>query len=81
MEKERIIRTTDDVGRVVLPAKWRKSLGLNEGDEVLISTHEQFIIIEKQEPCCIFCGSKSKLFIVNDKSICQKCITQLRKQA
>lgn len=79
MENEQIIRTTDTVGRIVLPAKWRKGLCLGEGDEVTISTRGQYIVIEKLEHRCVFCGAGNKLSRVGEKFLCQKCVSELRR--
>ena len=67
-----INRKIDVLGRVVIPAEFRNSLGLVEGDEVSVSTDNGVIILTPTQKVCKLCGSHEN---VKDGKICEKCIT------
>lgn len=48
-----IVRKIDDLGRVVIPAEMRRSLGVNEGDELEILLEGDHIAIRPRFPTVI----------------------------
>ena len=69
-----IIRKLDDLGRVVLPIEFRRTLDIAERDELEISLENGQIILRKYEPACIFCASARKLISHNGRNVCRDCI-------
>lgn len=48
-----IVRKIDDLGRVVIPAEMRRSLGVAEGDELEISLEGDHVAIRPRFPTVI----------------------------
>ena len=48
-----IVRKIDDLGRVVIPAEMRRSLGVSEGDELEILLEGDYIAIRPRFPMVI----------------------------
>ena len=74
-----IVRKIDELGRIVLPIETRKRLDLASGDGVEIFVERDRVILKKYEPACIFCGDADDIVTYNDKKICRKCLTELKK--
>lgn len=45
-----IVRKIDDLGRVVIPAEFRRVLGVEEGDELEISLEGDYVAIRPRIP-------------------------------
>ena len=73
MKSYGIVRKIDELGRVVLPKEFRRSLGISNGDDVEILFHGDSISVRKYEPFCVLCTGKSELSEFEDKFICRKC--------
>lgn len=70
------VRRIDNMGRIVLPAEYRKKTGINDLEEVRITEKDGKIIIEKLAPSCKICGAKENL---NKKmEICEDCIEKIK---
>lgn len=85
-----IRRKVDDLGRVVIPKKWRKQIGLLEYDEVDIDLQGDKIIIAKAHETCVICGKlKEEVEIdsvihtngkyIGDSFVCNGCIDEIKK--
>ena len=77
MQKLIAIRKIDPLGRICLPIKIRRNLDLKTGELVTIETIGNEIIIGKAGKCCSICGKESELK-VNDKYICNECISCIK---
>lgn len=71
------VRKLDHMGRIVLPAEYRKNLGIDLCGEVRITATENKIIIEKLVPVCKICGSEENLN--TEISVCNTCIRKIKK--
>jgi len=70
------VRKLDTLGRLVLPADYRKKAGIGADGEVRITECDGKIIIEKLRPACKICGSNDNL---NEKfQLCEKCIKEIK---
>jgi transcriptional pleiotropic regulator of transition state genes len=78
MKRTGIRRKVDDLGRVVVPAAMRRSLGIGLGDEVEISIEDDRVIIVKPAEQCAFCGSTHELTTFREKRVCWSCTAALR---
>ena len=67
-------------GRFLLPLPIRKKMNLKNGDDLLIDFDEENlqIVIKKDLPHCICCGSGSDIFAVDGIVICKQCINKLK---
>ncbi len=77
MKATGIVRKVDELGRIVIPIELRKTLGIDIKDPIEIYVDEDFIMLKKYNPACIFCGSMSELKNFNGKNVCKKCVTEL----
>lgn len=68
-----IVRKIDELGRVVIPKEFRRSLSIENGDEVEIIFQGDYVAVRKFEPFCVFCAGKENLEKHNGKYICSAC--------
>ena len=68
-----IVRRIDELGRVVIPKEFRRSLSIENGDEVEIIFQGDYVAVRKFEPFCVFCTGKENLVKYNGKYICKAC--------
>ena len=78
MKSTGIVRKIDELGRIVLPAEMRKLFNINEKDAVEIFTKDDMIVLKKYDSTCIFCGSSNDLKQFKDKSVCPKCLKEMK---
>lgn len=70
------VRVLDNHGRIVIPVRLRKELGIVIGDKLELALDGNMIIINPSKHKCIFCGSKtSKKF--KEKYICNNCVVEV----
>ena len=77
MKATGIVRSVDQLGRVVIPKELRTRLNMNETDPVEIFVEDNRVILQRFSPGCIFCGNYYNLTEVNNKNICDKCKDEL----
>ena len=64
------------MGRIVLPAEYRKRTGIDDLAEVRITEKDGKIIIEKLTPECKICGAEEN--INREMGICENCIAKIK---
>ena len=79
MKSTGIIRKVDELGRIVLPIELRRTLDIEERDELEIFMENDRIILQKFEPACIFCSCARGLISYRGKNVCQSCIQKMAK--
>ncbi|MHB1842181.1 MAG: AbrB/MazE/SpoVT family DNA-binding domain-containing protein [Sulfobacillus sp.] len=67
------VRRIDELGRVVLPAELRQSLGIADKDELEIYVEGETIVLVKYLPRCVFCGRCEGLREFKGKMVCMEC--------
>jgi transcriptional pleiotropic regulator of transition state genes len=77
MKPTNTVRKFDQMGRLVLPSKTRRELGIEEGTELEIFVDEDTIILKKYIPGCIFCSSVNTINY-KFKKICPECLKDLK---
>ena len=80
MKSTGIVRKIDDLGRIVLPRELRKVLEINDRDPIEIFVDGNFIMLQKYEPSCIFCGNADNVNGYKGKSICAPCMSEMKGQ-
>ncbi len=78
MKSDKVIRQTDELGRVVIPRDMRRELGIECGDKIVFETEDNKIIITKQGKSCVFCNSRHELSTFCDKHVCAECLRMLK---
>lgn len=71
-----VIRKLDHMNRIVIPADYRKKIGISEMSEVRITEENNRIIIEKLAPTCKLCGTSENLH--KDMEVCEACIEKIK---
>ena len=79
MKSTGIVRKIDELGRIVLPMELRRVLNINIKDPIEIYVEGDSIVLQKYEPCCIFCGASTNVTEFKDKNICENCKNELKK--
>lgn len=72
-----VVRRIDGLGRVVLPSAMRKSLGIRKGDLLEARLDGGRVVIVKVDRECTFCGERDDLVEMNDKRVCNRCVSGL----
>ena len=70
------VRKLDHMGRIVLPAEYRKKTGIDDLAEVRITEKDGKIIIEKLSPSCRICGAEG--IFNNEMEVCEECIAKIK---
>ena len=78
MKSTGVVRKVDELGRIVLPAEIRQSLGIEVKDPLEFFVEGERIILKKYQPGCIFCGSMEGLASFDGKTLCAACIKKLK---
>nr|WP_308743500.1 AbrB/MazE/SpoVT family DNA-binding domain-containing protein [uncultured Anaerocolumna sp.] len=76
-----IVRPIDDLGRLVIPKEFRKSLKIKEKDPVDIYLKDGVICIEPFKLQCVCCGNRNenKLVVVDGVHMCPDCVEKFSK--
>lgn len=76
-----IVRRIDELGRIVIPIELRRTMGIDEKDELEIYVDNDKIILKKYNPACIiFCGNTEGITDYKGKYICRSCLVEMMKQ-
>ena len=78
MKSTGMVRSVDELGRIVLPIELRRNLGINEKDSLEIYGNGNQIILKKYEPACVFCGNASNIKNFGEKNVCSDCIEKIK---
>ena len=79
MKESVILRTVDEVGRIVIPSDMRRTLDIDNRDTVDIYTEGDKMIIRKHQPSCVFCGETENIISFKSKMVCRDCLKGLSK--
>lgn len=80
MKTTGIVRRVDELGRVVLPIELRRTLEIEERDQLEITLEDDRIVLRKYQPTCIFCGAEADLLEYRGKRICGNCLKEINDQ-
>ena len=67
------VRRVDPMGRMVLPAELRQSLGIGDRDELEIYVEGESIVLVKYGPKCVLCGGHEDLVEFKGRAVCRVC--------
>ena len=79
MKATGIVRPVDALGRVVIPVELRRNLGIKTDDSLEVFVDGEYIMLKKYEPSCIVCGDIDDIRLSRGKSVCAKCIEEMKK--
>lgn len=82
MKSTGLIRNLDPLGRLVVPANLRQTLGIDPGDPIEIYMSGNTIVLRKYQVGCNICGSdEGKMTFFYGKTICSKCVSEIGRSA
>ncbi len=79
MKATGIVRKVDELGRIVIPIELRRNLNISIHDPIEIFVDDDYIMLKKYEPACIFCGNAKDIHLIHGKNVCGNCINELKK--
>ena len=79
MNSTGILRSVDELGRIVLPKSMRQNLEISERDQLEIYTEGDRIILRKYQPSCVFCETSENIVFFNGKRVCSACLEELKR--
>jgi AbrB family transcriptional regulator, transcriptional pleiotropic regulator of transition state genes len=71
-------RRIDQLGRVVVPAEFRRTMGIREGDLLEVTAEDGRLILRKVAPECALCGRADDLIDLHAKHLCRDCVREIR---
>jgi len=74
-----VVRSVDDLGRVVLPVALRRERGIEPKDALEIYVEGEDIILQKYKPRCVFCAENEDLMEFKGKLVCHACAKGIGK--
>lgn len=76
-----VVKKVDELGRIVIPKKIRKELGIESGIPLEICKEDGLITVQVKSYGCCICGTKpnrSEVFLtLNGKIICKVCSQEI----
>ena len=78
MKATGIVRKVDELGRIVLPIELRRTLDIEIKDPIEIFVDDEYILLKKYEPACIFCGNAKNVRRNKEKNVCEDCLKELK---
>jgi transcriptional pleiotropic regulator of transition state genes len=78
MKATGMIRSLDQLGRIVIPIELRRVLDIEIGDGLEFYSDEKSIVLKKYEPACIFCDNAKDIRVYSGKNVCGECYEQLK---
>lgn len=78
MKSTGIVRKIDNLGRVVLPIELRRNFDIDREDPVEIFVDENYILLKKYQPACIFCNDAKDVINFKGKNVCQHCLAEMK---
>ncbi len=80
MKSTGIVRSIDELGRIVLPMELRKTMNINRKDKLEIYVDGDNIVLTKHQFACSFCGSCEDVINFKGQCICKNCISELKSE-
>ena len=71
-------RKLDELGRLVIPMEFRKTLGWGKGVRLNMNIEGERVIVTKSATCCSLCGASMNLKGVKGVKMCQSCIDDIK---
>ncbi|MFZ2539501.1 MAG: AbrB/MazE/SpoVT family DNA-binding domain-containing protein [Oscillospiraceae bacterium] len=78
MKSTGIVRKIDNLGRVVLPIELRRTFDIDREDPVEIFVDDNYILLKKYQPACIFCNDAKDVVNFKGKNVCQHCLAEMK---
>ena len=80
MKSTGVVRKVDELGRIVLPVEFRRTLEIADKDKVEMSLEGDVILLRKHAEACVLCADMKNLRVFKNKTICAQCIEELMRE-
>lgn len=80
MKSTGIVRKIDNLGRVVLPIELRRVFDIDREDPVEIFVDDNYIMLKKYQPACIFCSDAKDVVDYRGKKVCVACLEEMKSK-
>lgn len=77
MKLSGLVRPVDNLGRIVIPKELRRTMDIQEGQQMEIISTQNEITLRKYRPGCVFCGSTKDVRKVMGVTVCRKCAMEM----
>ncbi len=77
MKKSGDLCKVDALGRIVIPVRLRRSLGIVTNDPLEVYVNDNEIVLRKYIPVCVFCGKDEDLTLFKSKYLCRDCASHI----
>lgn len=77
---DRVVRTMDRFGRVVIPVEFRKVMSLKRREPLEVLVGDDCVVLRKPGPSCVLCGSTEGLEPVKGRMVCHSCIEEAARR-
>ncbi len=67
----------DNLGRIVIPVRIRRSMELEPDTCLELFTEDNQIVMRKYGASCVFCQNEENLTKYKDKFVCEDCLKKL----
>ena len=78
MKSTGIVRHLDELGRIVIPKEFRRSMNIESGDPIEFYVEGSRIILEKYSKSCCFCENVQNLTEFKGQLVCEECVQALK---
>ncbi|MCD8095176.1 MAG: hypothetical protein LUE12_03495 [Ruminococcus sp.] len=68
----------DRTGKIFLPAVFKNSIGVSNGETVKLLLRGDEIVVKKDKKTCVFCGTDKNVSDVMGKGVCKNCIEEIK---
>lgn len=80
MKSTGIVRSIDELGRIVLPMELRRTMDINKRDKLEIYVDGENIVLAKHQFSCVFCGACDEVLEFKGHYVCKNCICELESK-
>ncbi|MCL2854572.1 MAG: AbrB/MazE/SpoVT family DNA-binding domain-containing protein [Defluviitaleaceae bacterium] len=68
-----VVRKLDPLGRIVIPKEMRKTLAIDEGDDIAITLEGGGVVLTRHSSACFICDSYEEVQRENKALLCKIC--------
>lgn len=79
MKNVSITKSTDSLGRLLLPKELRRTQDIKPGDFLNMYVDGERVILERVDPACALCGSREDLAQCAGGYLCMGCVQGIEK--
>lgn len=76
-----VVRSLDDLGRIVIPMELRRTLGYGLRQPVAVLVDGEDIVLRRYADSCAICGAMDREFEdIRGRAVCTQCTSEVRSR-